>query len=280
MIEPAPTPASALPLEEWRGASALALLLDYDGTLVPFAPRPELAAPDRPLLELLGALAARPDTEVHVVSGRDRHTLERWLGHLPLALHGEHGYWSRPRPGEPWQALAGGVPTDWKARLKPLLERHAAALPGAFVEEKSASLGWHYRAAAAADAAAARAGAARLVARLRDELAIGPLELLEGDCVLEVRTRGVNKGRVVSALVGAWGGAPKTVIAVGDDRTDEDMFAALPPGSFAVHVGDGPSAAALRLPSPRHVREALGALVGPLPVREALGAPVGPPPAR
>ncbi|HEU4411382.1 MAG TPA: trehalose-phosphatase [Polyangiaceae bacterium] len=253
-------PASALPLEAWRGARDLALLLDYDGTLVPFAPRPELAAPDPALLELLGALAGREGAELHLVSGRDRPTLEAWFGHLPIALHGEHGYWTRPSPGAPWRALPG-VPTDWKPRLRALLEGYARPLEGAFVEEKSASLGWHYRAAARAEAA--RAAAAELAARLRAELEGGPLELLEGDCVLEVRARGVNKGRVVAALVEGWGGAPKTVIAFGDDRTDEDMFAALPPGAFAVHVGDGPSAAALRVPSPRHVREALSALAPP-----------------
>ena len=31
---------------------------------------------------------------VHVVSGRRRDTLERWLGALPIGLHAEHGFWS------------------------------------------------------------------------------------------------------------------------------------------------------------------------------------------
>ena len=74
---------------------ALLLLLDYDGTLVPFAATPELARPDAGLVALLGAIAARPDTEVHVVSGRAREALDHWLGHLPVWLHAEHGFWSR-----------------------------------------------------------------------------------------------------------------------------------------------------------------------------------------
>jgi trehalose 6-phosphate synthase/phosphatase len=259
MTVSAPSQAGALPLERWRRARDLTLLLDYDGTLVPFALRPELAAPDAALLELLGALAGRDGVELHVVSGRDRGTLERWLGHLPVGLHGEHGYWSRPRPGAPWQALPG-VPTDWMPGMRALLEGHARALPGAFVEEKAASLGWHYRAAAAADPEAARIATAELVARLRAELEGGPLELLEGSYVLEVRARGVNKGRVVATLAEAWSGASKTVVAFGDDRTDEDMFAALPEGAFAVRVGDGPSRAPFRLPSPREVRDVLSAL--------------------
>src|SRR5262249_20855323 len=59
------------------------LFLDYDGTLVPFAARPERAPPDRELLSLLQRLCERPGTEVHLVSGRPREFLERWFGHLP-----------------------------------------------------------------------------------------------------------------------------------------------------------------------------------------------------
>ena len=83
-----------------RSAERLVLLLDYDGTLVPFARAPDLATPDPPLRELLTALAAKPGVYVHIVSGRSKETLERWLGSLPIGLHAEHGYWSR-------------VPTAW-----------------------------------------------------------------------------------------------------------------------------------------------------------------------
>jgi len=77
-------------------------------------------------------------------------------------------------------------------------------------------------------------------------LAGGPAELLPGDTVLEIRPRGVNKGRAV-ALVSA-GAEPGTLfLAMGDDRTDEDLFAALPEGSLAVHVGASPSRAPIRI---------------------------------
>ena len=46
------------------------LLLDYDGTLRELASHPDLAAPTKEIVELLGDLAALPDTDVHVVSGR------------------------------------------------------------------------------------------------------------------------------------------------------------------------------------------------------------------
>src|SRR5688500_8619674 len=80
------------------------LLVDYDGTLVPIARAPELAAPDDDVLALLDALAVRRGLRVEIVSGRAHLDLDTWLGHLPIAIWAEHGFWHRPRPGEPWQA--------------------------------------------------------------------------------------------------------------------------------------------------------------------------------
>ena len=64
-----------------------------------------------------------------------------------------------------------------------------------------------------------------------------PAEILRGQRVIEVRARGVNKGAYVSAVFP--NGKPKSqfVLAAGDDRTDLDLYGALPPGSVAVYVG-------------------------------------------
>jgi trehalose 6-phosphate synthase/phosphatase len=119
-------------------------LLDYDGTLVPVAPRPELAAPDEALRELLAALAARAGTAVHVVSGRQREDLERWLGHLPIGLHAEHGFCSRLGPGAPWVEVP--VPhLAWKAEVQAIFAEVTARAPGSFVEEKPVTVAFHYR---------------------------------------------------------------------------------------------------------------------------------------
>jgi trehalose 6-phosphate synthase/phosphatase len=69
----------------------------------------------------------------------------------------------------------------------------------------------------------------------------------------------VDKGSVIREIVAR---APEGAlcVAIGDDRTDEDMFAALPPGGVAIRVGAGDSAAPYRLDSPTAVRALLGAL--------------------
>jgi trehalose 6-phosphate synthase/phosphatase len=113
-----------------RSADHLLLLLDYDGTLVPFARSPELAAPDGELRDLLAALAAKPGARVHVVSGRRRDTLERWLGDLPLGLHAEHGYWSRAARGEPWVGTDASVVEDAPHRGHPRDDGNAGRARG------------------------------------------------------------------------------------------------------------------------------------------------------
>lgn len=92
------------------------LLLDYDGTLVPFTATPSLAVPDVTLLSLLHELSSRDDTHVHVVSGRCRHTLDSWLGHLPIGLHAEHGYWSKPHADTSWTARFADDHRPWMER--------------------------------------------------------------------------------------------------------------------------------------------------------------------
>jgi trehalose 6-phosphate synthase/phosphatase len=255
-----PSPAAAIrdAVERARVAPRLALLLDYDGTLVGFAPTPDLAAPDPALVTLLRRLCVRPATDVHVVSGRRRDTLERWFGGLPrLGLHAEHGYWSR-LPGAAWSAADVG-PTPWREPVLGILRDFAQRTPGSLVEEKTAGYAWHYR---AADPEFGSAQARELVLHLSTFLINVPVEILQGDHVVEVRPHGVNKGLAVQRILAR--AAPGTLLlAMGDDRTDEDTFAALPDGAVAVHVGPAPSQAALRLRDVAAARAMLGAIAEP-----------------
>ncbi len=241
-------------VDEARAAPYLVLLIDYDGTLVPFAATPELARPDREALHLLERLAARPRTEVHVVSGRPRGTLDRWLGSVPVTLHAEHGFWSRA-PGEPGRTLEGPK-LAWQDQVFAILREYADRTPGSLVEEKPAGLAWHYR-AADPEYGAVQANELRL--HLTEILGNTPLEVLVGDKVIELRAHGVNKGRIVPPILERHPGA--LLLAFGDDQTDEDLFAALPPGARAVHVGPGESHAALRVASVREVRALLRGLL-------------------
>jgi trehalose 6-phosphate synthase/phosphatase len=232
----------------------LVLVLDYDGTLVPIAARPELAAPDAEVLELLFRLAQKPGVSVHVVSGRPWFECQRWLGDLPVSLHAEHGMYSRVH-GE-WRARAV-VPEDLRARVVAILEHVTACTPGSRIEVKTAGLAWHYR-QAEREQGAHQARELRL--HLRELLVGTPLEVLVGDKVIELRPRGIHKGLVLGDIL-----QPGDVtLAIGDDRTDEDLFLAAPPDALTVRVGHGPSAARWRLPDVAAVRALLRALADAL----------------
>jgi trehalose 6-phosphate synthase/phosphatase len=231
-------------------------LVDYDGTLVPHAGTPEEATPDEELRDLLRALAARPGLRVHIVTGRPHDQIERWLGDLPLGLHAEYGFWSRAASGREWLTRQE-IPGEWKIKFLPTLQQFVACTPGSFLEEKTTSLAWHYR---KADPAFAALQAKELRLHLGDLAKNEPVGIVAGDKVVEIRLQSVSKGLLVGWLVAEMP-EPARVVAFGDDATDEEMFAALPPGSVAIHVGPQRSRAPFRLAGPREARAFLWSLV-------------------
>lgn len=233
-------------------AEHLVLFLDYDGTLTGFRRSPELAVPDEDLLSLLRRLAAAPGTTVHLVSGRRRGELEHWFGALPIGLHAEHGLWSRPSPAAPWESTAP-IDASWMERVRPFLVQATAGTPGSRLEEKTAGLAWHWR---MADPEYGAHQARELRSHLSAALANAPVEVLVGDKVVEVRHQSAHKGVAVARVVAASAGGA-LVAAIGDDRTDEDLFRALPPDGVAIRVGVGESVAEHRLEDWRHVRSFL-----------------------
>ena len=113
-------------------AASRALLLDYDGTLVPFVD-PKLARPDAELLELIAPWRG-PANDMVIVSGRSRHDLEAWFGRLPVALVAEHGVWLRSKNAN-WRMLKT-LTTEWKERVRPILQLYVDRLPGRFAGGK------------------------------------------------------------------------------------------------------------------------------------------------
>jgi trehalose 6-phosphate synthase/phosphatase len=243
-------------LQQYRSAASRALLLDYDGTLVPFATEPKAARPDAELIELLTGLGADPANQVAIISGRPRHTLEEWFGALPLSLIAEHGAWLRQRGGE-WRLLKS-MTAEWKERVRPILQLYVDRLPGAMLEEKDFSLAWHYR-NADPDQASLR------VKELVDDLAGFTrnidVQVFEGNKVVELRNSGVNKG--TAGLEWLAGHTPEFILGIGDDWTDEDLFRSLPPNAFSVRVGMANTAARFYLGSHTAVRRILRELAGP-----------------
>jgi trehalose 6-phosphate synthase/phosphatase len=229
------------------------ICLDYDGTLVPIVGRPEEAVPTPEVLSALGSLATLPGTTVILVSGRGHEQLQRWFGDIRgLWLAGEHGALLRRAGADGWVALHPGADGSWKARVRPLLEDAAARLPGSLVEEKSLALAWHYR---LADREFGQWLATELATTLDLQLSGTDLAVLRGRKVVEVRYAWATKGEVVGALGDR--AAADLVLAIGDDRTDEDLFERLDEQAWTVKVGRTPTRARWRLDGPGDVVDLL-----------------------
>ncbi|TVR67725.1 MAG: bifunctional alpha,alpha-trehalose-phosphate synthase (UDP-forming)/trehalose-phosphatase [Spirochaetaceae bacterium] len=220
-------------LERLGNADSILLLLDYDGTLVPFRSRPEKARPDQDLQDLLAELTELPGVRVVLSSGRDRANLQEWFPLESLAIGAGHGAWIR-EPGREWHAAP--IQThDWKETIRPIIESTVDRTPGSALEEKDFSLAWHYR-NCEPELANVR------LPELRDALITltGNLELsvLDGNRVLEIKPTNIHKGRVVLHFLEKqqW----DLVLAIGDDATDEYMFHALPDErGVSIKVGAG-----------------------------------------
>lgn len=238
------------------------LFLDYDGTLTPIVARPELAVLDEAVRRTLAALAAR--CPVAIVSGRDRVDVQRRVGLDELIYAGSHGFDIRG-PGLRIEHGAAFLPDLDSAEAE--LRLSLARMPGALLERKTYAIAVHARGLTPDRAVAAEAAVdAALGRHVR-------LRKGTGKMVFELLPRlDWHKGKAVLHILEALRlpAAHVLPIFIGDDRTDEDAFAALAGCGVGILVAESPCPTAayytLRDPSEVHrfLRYVVGA-VGPPP---------------
>ena len=232
--------------QDYKKARRRLILLDYDGTLIPFSTDPTTVRPTQEVREVLELLSANPKNEVVIISGRDRKTLEDWFANLKIGLVAEHGVWLKKR-NEEWRMIKP-LENRWKVDLLPVLEVYLDRLPGSFIEEKEFSLAWHYR-ACQPELASVRAN--ELVNYLMDFTSGVDVQVLHGHKVVEIRCAGVNKG--TAGLCWLLEDEYDFILAAGDDWTDEDLFKVLPEKAYTIRVGVGHTHARFNLYSYRDV---------------------------
>jgi trehalose 6-phosphate synthase/phosphatase len=229
-------------LDEYRQAERRCILLDYDGTLAPYQKLPSLAVPGTELLVMLQELSAEPKNEVVIISGRDADTLGKWMGDLQVTLVAEHGACIRYH-GQDWEQQVSTTP-EWKDEIRPLMELFVSRCVGSFIEEKTNTLAWHYR-NTHPDLGFIRSRELRN--SLLQLITNTPLQVIDGNKVLEVRLIGIDKGSSAQKLVKHF--KPDFTLCVGDDATDEDMFKALRELGHTIKIGPGNTAANYTLAS-------------------------------
>ena len=200
--------------------SSTALLLDVDGTLLDIAPTPDAIVVPPELRQILGDLIERSGGSVALVSGRAIHTLDRLFSPLIAPAIGGHGAEMRLSPGASIVEISPIVlPRSFRERLHKL----AATDPRVILEDKSHSMALHYRLAPEHETFLKTAMREIVPGELVDTV-----ELLFGKYVIDIKPKQFSKGLAVCELMCHQPFADRTPLFIGDDTTDESVFAILP----------------------------------------------------
>jgi len=225
-----------------------ALLLDVDGTLIDIGPSPfEVHVPDA-LCRSLERLRERSGGALALVSGRPIRDIDRLFSPLKLPAVGGHGAEMRLADGKVIAAVKV-LPEKLRKRLA------LAATPGSGIvlEDKGYSFALHFR-----QTPQQEPRLRTLIEKVRSEFPDEALEVLPGKAMFEVKRPGISKGAAVRALMTHAPFVGRVPVFVGDDVTDESVFAALPAlGGKGYSVG-------------RHFDGLAGIFAAPDDVREAL----------
>jgi trehalose 6-phosphate phosphatase len=267
----------AVALEKVAGAERLLIALDFDGTLAPLTDEPMSARALPESATAVRELAAAPDTVVAFVSGRtlaDLAVIAEYEPGSPVHLAGSHG--AEFRHPEGFDADAAGSQARTSARhedsgtaealassenphagdseaLRAAAERAVEHIEGAWIELKAFGFGLHTRLCSPTDAAAAAAAVDDIVARHAPDW-----RRRSGRDILEFAWRHEGKDSAVAQLREQTGAT--AVVFAGDDVTDEDALASLGDADLGIRVGEGETAATLRVADAKELAGVLSAL--------------------
>ena len=233
LSNPDQIPAKTRRSELWTARTDLprltatdAVFLDFDGTLVELAERPDAVIVPPELPVVLHRLQERLAGALAIVSGRTLDELMRFLHPADLTLIAEHGAVMR---------LAGGItetpPPTWPAKWARMIEEFTAAYPGTFVELKSQSIAVHFRQAPESEPAVKK-----FVAKLAHDYP-RLYELLPAKMAFELKRIETSKGAGIRAAMQIAPFEGRLPVFIGDDVTDEPGFSAVEElGGVALHV--------------------------------------------
>ena len=228
-------------LRHWLGLARhtpLGIVTDLDGTLIPFAASPREARLPAETGHMLDTLADLPGVRLAVVSGRSRDSLEEALPPLArsIFLVAEHGAWLRGEGA--WQTLTTPLAESPAQAVAALLGPVVSRFTGAWVEPKSWSVAVHFRGVADTDRMALQVEvSAALEKWLEQHPGFG---MIEGTDAMEIRSTSIRKSTAVTWMRNRAGPGAR-LLMLGDDLTDEDMFAAMGASDEGVLVGDPPA---------------------------------------
>ena len=230
-----------------------ALFLDFDGTLVDIAEKPDRIAIPSHLPDTLKRLCRRHGGAVAIISGRDIVDLGRHLPGFSGAIAGGHGAQMRLPGGD---IVREPVDIARIAALQNAASAFALSEPSVHVEFKDAGVVLHYRSAPEMEEKVRR-----FAHGLVDD---DPDFTCQGaKMAVEIKPYGVNKGRAIERLMRTRTFAGRIPLFAGDDRTDETGFEAVnEAGGITIKIGEGQTEAQHRAATPAQFRKWLSQLAG------------------
>ncbi len=236
-----------LPAPDRVDLNRAALLLDVDGTLLDIAATPDDVDVPPDLIGTLERLLKRAGGAVALVSGRTIHTLDRLFRPLSLPAIGQHGAEVRITPHGPVRRDRRSLGRELRNRMHLLAEVDGRVL----IEEKSRSMSVHFRRAPEYEALLKR----EVTKIVSAEAEPDSVEVMFGKAVIDIKPSSFSKGTAVRELMAAPPFAGRRLVFIGDDTTDESVFAILPDlGGIGFSVGRKMQAARGVFASPADVR--------------------------
>ncbi len=226
-----------MPEEDQPDPYSVALLLDFDGTLVEIADHPGRVIIREDMRSAISSLHKATDGALAVISGRPIAELDAFLSPLRLPLAGVHGLEIRGPDGRLQTHDYEHAALDRLIEAARIFERGRAGL---LVETKPGSVALHYRQAPALEPD---------VSSFAEEMARSTpgAKLMHGKMVTELRLGDRNKAHAVDHLMELPPFAGRQPWFFGDDVTDEDAFARVNDmGGRTFKIGPGDSKAAGR----------------------------------
>lgn len=238
----------------YKRTKTRAILLDYDGTLMPQSSIDK--SPNSKIIEILNALSRDENNMVFIVSAKTRATLSEWFSPCEnLGIAAEHGCFLRLKQrDDEWETCIPAVDSSWKQIVEPVMKLYTETTDGSVIEDKETAFVWCYE---DSDPDFGSCQSKELLNHLESVLANEPVTVKSGQNIVEVKPQGVSKGLVARRLLSEMQERemhPDFVLCIGDDRSDEDMFEVITSSTdgptiapnaevFACTVGKKPSKA-------------------------------------
>jgi trehalose 6-phosphate phosphatase len=234
--------------ERVASSSRVALFFDFDGTLVPFARKPEQVEVSRQTRGVLDRLARRRHVRVFIISGRRRASLLRHLGIPGIGYLGLYGWEADSKPPALPRRMKEAL-VEARAWLAERSKRH----PGLWIEDKQFSLSVHLRDIKVRARPVIRRELDELSRRLRPAIRLFHNRLDSEFVPRFVAGKGVTLTRLLSR--------PELTDALpmyfGNDASDEPAFAAMRDGLSVIVGSSGPTHAHYAIPHQRALVDTL-----------------------